>query len=231
MKLKERLDVKKLALMQPTFAPDLYDLASMLQADLVILQDLEPWSRKGRVHRAVIRTPEGTQHINIPVRTEDRRKKIGEVRIDQNIAWTDRIIQSLQYNYRNSIYFDHYEPEIRADFGEGREFEYLLPFVLFLRHRLFSFLELDIREKEKLSSELDMYDSDPDLLIARMSADTLFQESGSRHYQRQSAKRRDPRFSHPVYRQHFEGFEEGCSLYDILFQFGPESYKILDQLR
>lgn len=219
----------KLALLQPTFAPNLYDLAAMMQADRTVLQDLERWSRKGRVHRAVIRTPGGTQYINIPVRTEDRKKIIREVRIDHDRDWISPILHSLTCNYRNSLYYDFYEPEIRSDFTEGENFDYLLPFVLFLRHRLFRFLELDIRDREVLSSDLPDYTPDPDRLAAELSAETLFQEHDSRHYQRQGEQRTDPDFTHPRYRQHFGGFEPWCSLYDILFQFGPESFRIWEK--
>ncbi len=221
-----------LALLHPTFAPNLYDLAAMLQADRVVLQDVEPWSRKGRVHRALIRAPEGTQYINIPVRTEDRKKRINEVRIDQEMDWITPLLRSLKFNYRNSLYFDFYEPEITADFYEGRNYEYLLPFVLNLRRRLFRFLELeDQLHKEILAGDLDGYTSDPDQLAAQMSADKLFQEHDSRHYQRQAGMRTDPVFTHPEYRQHFDRFEPWCCLYDLLFQFGPESFRINDILQ
>lgn len=223
-------DVMTLALLQPLFAPNLYDLAVMMRADLVVLQDLERWSRKGRVHRAAIRTPDGVQYITIPVRTEDRKKAIRDVRIDHDSGWASQMIKSLRYNYRNSIYFDHYEPEIVADIEQGREYEYLLPYALFLRYRLFSFLELELKEREVLSSDLDHYDTDPDSLAQHLKADILYQEHNSRHYQRQAVGRREPEFTHPVYRQHFEGFEACCSLYDLLFQYGPESFRILDQI-
>lgn len=219
-----------LALLQPTFAPNLYDLAAMIQADRVVLQDVEQWSRKGRVHRALIRTPEGSQYINIPVRTEDRKKAIKEVRIDQEEDWTTPILRSFRYNYRNSFYFDFYEPEIEADFNEGRGYDYLLPFVLYLRRRLFRFLELNISQKEVLASSLAGYTSDPDQFVYQMGAGSLFQEHESRHYQRQAKVRIDPEFNHPEYRQHFDGFEPWCCLYDLLFQYGPESFKILDRL-
>lgn len=218
----------KLALLQPTFAPNLYDMAAMMQADRVVLQDLETWSRKGRVHRALVRTPSGTQYLNIPVLTKDRKKPVREVRIDQTSDWIQPILQALTYNYRNSLYFDHYEPEVRADFEEGKHFDLLLPFVLFLRHRLFSFLQLDIKKRELLASGLSGYAFDPDELARRLSADILFQEHGSRHYQRQAAMRSDPEFVHPRYRQHFDGFKPWCSLYDLLFQYGPESYRIME---
>jgi hypothetical protein len=220
----------KLALLQPVLVPNLHDLAVLIQADKVVLQNTERWSRKGRVHRAMIRTPDGTQYINVPVRTEDRKKRICDVRIDQEQEWITPILRALKFNYRNSLYFDFYEAEIHADMEEGYNFDYLMQFALHLRSRLYRYLELDLAEKETLSSELDCYRSDPDELANLMSADTLFQEHDSRHYQRQARMRSEPDFKHPVYRQHFEGFEPYCCLYDLLFQFGPECFRIIEEL-
>lgn len=219
----------KLALLLPQLAPNLYDLAVMLQSDRIILQDVERWSRKSRVHRAKIRTPEGTQWINIPVRTEDRKKAIKEVRIDHSEDWIAPLLRTLKYNYRNSIYFDFYEPEIKADFESATDFTFLMEFVLFIQKRLLSFMDLKINYEP--ASKVPGYTSDPDLLADRLSADILFQEHDSRHYQRQAKNRAEPDFNHPKYHQHFEGFEPNCSILDMLFQFGPESFRIVDQLR
>ena len=219
----------KLALLFPQFAPNLYDLAAMLQADQIILQDVEQWSRKSRVHRAQIRTPEGTQWINIPIKTDDRKKPINHVRIDHTEDWITPLLRAVEYNYRNSIYYDFYEPEIKADFESAAEYEYLQPFVLFIQRRLLQFM--DIRADYKLASELDGYSSDPDKLANQFNADILFQEHDSRHYQRQAAMKTGPSFQHPTYHQHFEGFEPWCCLLDVLFQFGPESFRILDKLK
>lgn len=218
----------KLTLLLPQLAPNLYDLAAMLQSDRIILQDVEQWSRKSRVHRALIRTPEGTQWINIPVRTEDRKKAIKDVRIDHSREWILPLLRSLKYNYSNSIYYDFYEPEIRADFESATEFTYLMPFVLHIQQRLFRFMEINIQCK--FASGLKEYSSNPDHLAATLGADTLFQEHDSRHYQRQAKMKTDLAFEHPTYHQHFEGFEPWCSVFDVLFQFGPESFRITDQL-
>ena len=218
------------ALLQPVFAPNLYDLACIKRADKVFLADTHQWSRKGRVHRAVIRTPGGTAYINIPVVTEDRKKPIHKVRIDQSDDWITPLLRSLSYNYRNSRYFDFYEPEITADFQAGESFEYLLPFLLSLRYRLYRYLEVPFEKKEILLSRSDEYPDDPDKLLRTLGADKLFQEHSSRHYMKQSGSKVEPEFNHPVYYQHFEGFEKYCCAYDLLFQMGPESFKILDQI-
>jgi hypothetical protein len=218
----------KLALLTPCFAPDLYYLAAMLQADRVVLQDMEKFSRKSSIHRARIRTPEGTQWINIPVRTEDRSKLVNQVRIDHSLDWITPLLRALNFNYRNSIYFDFYEPEITADFQRAADFEYLMDFNNYFRNRLFTFLYI---EKEmELASDITEYNSDPDLFAQRIGADVIFQEYKSRHYQRQAERRKDPDFIHPVYRQHFDGFEPWCSVLDVLFQYGPTSFQVLDQL-
>lgn len=218
----------KMALLFPQFAPNLYDLAVMIKADRIVLQDNERWSRKSRVHRAKIRTPDGTQWINIPVRTEDRKKAVCEVRIDHAEEWISPLLKSLEYNYRNSIYYDFYEPEIKADFESAPEFNSLMEFVLYIQKRLLRFM--DIRLEYEFTSDIPEYSSDPDLFAERAGADTLYQEHDSRHYQRQAENRCEPVFEHPRYHQHFEGFEPWCSILDVLFQFGPESFRLTDQL-
>lgn len=220
----------KLAILQPTLIPTLPDLSVILKSDSVVLQDAEVWSRKGRVHRAKIRTPDGTQYINIPVRSDDRDKPIRDVRIDHSEKWIEPLLRSLEYNYRNSVYYDFYEPEIRSDFELAEQYEYLLNFNLYLRKRIFRFLELDRLPEMILSSKLEKYDSDPDQLAKKLNAYEYYQEPGARHYQRQGKNRSTLKFEHPVYRQHFDGFETDCCLLDLLFQYGPESFRVVDKL-
>lgn len=220
----------KLAILQPVMIPSLPDLAVMMRADKIIYQDSETWSRKGRVHRAKIRTPDGSQYLNIPVKTEDRDKPINEVRIDHDREWVSPILTALEYNYRNSVYYDFYEPEIRSDFEEGRDAVKLLSFVLKLRSRIFRYLEIDLKADVQFSGELEHYNSDPDQLAELLGAKQYYQEPGARHYQRQGKNRSEPEFSHPLYRQHFDGFEPDCCLLDLLFQFGPESFRVIDQV-
>lgn len=217
-----------LALMFPQFAPNLYDLSVMLQADRIILLDTEPWSRKSRMHRAQVRTPDGTQWINIPVRTEDRNKTVREVRIDHSESWIPPLLRSLKFNYANSHYYDFYEPEIRAEFESAAGFTRLMPFVLQFQQRLFRLLDLSV-EYER-ASDLSGYDSNPDLVAEMLGADCLLQEHDSRHYQRQAERRTETGFTHPEYRQHFEGFEPWCSVLDLLFQKGPESFRVIDRI-
>ena len=221
----------KLAVLQPVLIPDLHDLAMILTADTIVYQDSEEWSRKGRTHRALIRTPDGTDYLNIPVMTQDRRKPIREVRIDHSGKWIETWLRSLEYNYRNSVYYDFYEPEIRADIESGHQFELLLDFSLFLKQRLFQFLEIEIPANILLSGSMGNYSSDPDRLAVNLGADSYYQEHNAKNYQRMGVKKSELPFKHPEYRQHFEGFEPNCCLLDLLFQYGPESFRVISLLQ
>jgi hypothetical protein len=220
------------AILQPLLIPDLQDIALMKAADRVVVQDSEIWSRKGRTHRAVIRTPEGTDYLNIPVESGDKKKEIRKVRINQGKNWVDPILRSLKFNYSNSVYYDFYEPEIASIFNDGKNFEFLTQFSDYLKGRLFEFLEItdEIRPKFLLSSKITDYDSDPDRLQVLMDGGDYYQEHNARHYQRQGKNKSELPFLHPEYRQHFEGFEPFCCVLDLLFQYGPESFRVIDKV-
>lgn len=220
------------AILQPVLIPDLHDIALMKIADTVIIQDSETWSRKGRTHRAVIRTPDGTDYLNVPVISEDKKKEIRYVRIDQDKNWIDPILRSLKFNYSNSVYYDFYEPEIASLFREGSEYEFLIDFSSYLKERLFEFLEIadEIDTAFLKSSDMETYDPNPDALMKQLGADKYYQEHDARHYQRQGRLKSELLFSHPQYRQHFDGFEPYCCILDLLFQYGPESFRVIDRV-
>lgn len=207
-----------LALIQPQFAPNLYDLAAMLKADEVILLDTDIWSRKGRTHRAQIRNEEGTQWINIPIVTEDKSKPIDQVRIDHSENWFEIFWNGILHNYSNAVYFDHFVDELFADLKNASSSERLLDFDLSILDRILTYLEVSINYK--LSSTIK------DL---NLSNSKVFQEFSSRNYIRQLENNEVALTAHPVYSQAWPGFEPECSCLDLLFNLGPESFRVLDQ--
>lgn len=218
----------KLTILTPQFAPNLYDLASLLKADKIIFTDVEKWSRKGRTHRAEIRNADGTQWINLPILGEDRKKAIKDVRLDHDQSWLEPFWNAIHHNYRNATYFDHFEDELYHDILQVNEFEYLLEFNLYFFKRILLYLEIDI--DFQLSSKTEEYDTFPDQCLENLAADTLFLEHKSKNYQRQSKNTEIALENHPIYSQAYSGFESGCSVLDLLLNEGIESFKILEQL-
>lgn len=240
-----------IALLLPGYSPGLAWMARALNADRVILDDIHPFSRKGKVHRTKIRTPDGHQWLTIPFVSEDRRKPINKVRIDHRRPWLRHHLQALEYNYRNSPYFDYYEPEIRVDFETASENVFLLDAVRHLMQRQWLYLELSASVEwaselvgkkydpvyhytlRHRSHHTDRHKSERRTLRNRVIA---WQEPDSRNYQipHPLAGQNDsvePFFHIPEYRQHFSGFIPGCGLFDLLFEYGPDAWQVLDELR
>src|SRR5690625_3510897 len=89
-----------LVFLQTVLSPDLFDLALMFRADKIILHESERWSRKGRTHRARIRTPDGTDYLSVPILKSDRRRPICEVRIDQKQDRFTPLSRTIGFKYR-----------------------------------------------------------------------------------------------------------------------------------
>ena len=217
-----------LAILTPQFAPNLYDLASMLKADRVIFTDVEKWSRKGRTHRAEIRNEEDSQWINLPVVSEDRKKAIKDVRLDHDQQWFEPFWNAILHNYRNATYFDYFEDELYHNIQQAFEFEYLMEFNLYFFERLLRYLEIEI--DYELASKVTGYSTFPDETMKNLSADVLYLEHQSKNYQRQTKQAKIALEKHPVYDQSYPGFVEGCSVIDLLLNKGVESFRILEKL-
>lgn len=217
-----------LTILTSQFAPNLYDLASMLNSDRVIFTDVEKWSRKGRTHRAEIRNEKNSQWINLPIISEDRKKAIKDVRLDHDLQWLDSFWNAIHHNYRNATYFDHFEDELYHDIQQVNNFEYLLEFNLYFFERILRYLEIDI--DYELASNVQEYSTFPDECIRNLNADILYLEHQSKNYQRQSKQATIALQQHPIFSQAYPGFVEGCSVLDLLLNKGVESYKILENL-
>jgi len=219
----------------PSVFPDLLHLAVLLHGDQSFYLIDEPFSRKSLAHRALIRNPAGTQWLTLPIRTEDRKKPLKDVRLDQSQPWNKHIMKVLMTSYGNSVYFDFYEPEIRADLEQAAGFKHLWDVIQFLNLRLFRYLELGNILSDKVMA-VDTKTFNQTIKVQQKTQPVqLWIEPRGRYYRKLgnvgSASVSEPAFSLPVYHQHFTGFEPGCCLLDILFQYGPLTFQIFDQIQ
>lgn len=220
----------KLALIQPQFAPNLYDLSAMLKADLVVWNDMEQWHRKGRTHRAAIKGDQRLQWINIPVKTQDRKKPIREVRIDQAEEWIEPFWNALHHNYSEATWYDFFVEELEADISQFAKFEKLIDLNQWFFGKLIDYLEVEVEVEYKLASQIPDFDPNPDVFADRVGADILFQEHESRHYQWRSDAAEEPLDTHPTYSQLGDHFLPELSILDLLFNEGKECFRVFDRL-
>lgn len=200
------------ALIQPQFAPNLYDLIAMMKADQVILLDEDIWSRKGRTQRARITDSEW---INIPIKTDDKKKPIHEVRIDHSTDWFTPFWNGIYHNFHSATFFDYFEDELIALFDSTRNSEFLIDFNLTVFKRILQFLEIDIAFE--LTSETN-------ILIDPLAI--VFQEYQSKNYIHRAENNQSIKIDNPE----IETIAE-LSILHLLFHHGPESFKVLDLLK
>lgn len=140
-------------------------------------------------------------------------------------SWVSAHMKTLTMNYRGSLYFDFYEAEIEAMFLKAAEQATITEAAEVTRKLLCRLLYV---EKEPVSaSALPEWSADPDQLASVFSADVLMMEYKSRHYQRQPVTTPTQEMPHSEYHQHFGGFYSECSILDVLFSCGPDSWKMI----
>lgn len=225
---KGRKPVQKLALLLPSMFPDVHWLLTCQASDFVIIHDTEPFNRKSRVHRGKIRTPNGSQWLRIPVHSADRNLPLHVCRIDHSQNWLKPLWQALEFNYRNSIYFDFYEGEIRADLEHLTHTENYLEGCQYMFSRLLRYLGFkppsDVTFPElHYASRLLSAEADTSVngITDFINPEVVYQEIGSKNYHQPSVRVGTPTFPDITYRQHFGGFEPGCCMLDYLFEAGP----------
>ena len=223
------------AVQLPSLFPDVSWIRNLVTADFLVIQDHIPFSRKSRVHRGKIRTPDGTQWIHIPIHPDDRNQTLHVCRLDQQTDWFTPLWRSVEYNYRNSIYFDFYEDEIRAVLQDVTKASNFAEAHTLLFSTWISLLEIDCPGVVYSSSKLDLVTSvrpDPlDFITEIESAGLIIRETHSKNYQPPIHRSVEIDQPLPGYHQHFDGFEPNCCVLDLLFQNGPESWRILDESR
>jgi len=213
----------------PSLFPDIQWLRVALHADTLLLADNSTFSRKSRSHRGKIRTPDSFQWIHIPLLPDDRTRPLALARIDQRSDWLAPLWRSIEFNYRNSIYFDLYEPELREFFEKLRTVDTFRDGCDLVLKQLQSWLEFDLPATYWLSQE----DKSAGEILHQFieTKTTILIEADSKNYLTPVPGSVYPSPELPPYRQHFGGFESNCCWLDLLLERGPESWEYMDQLK
>mgnify|MGYP001185629956 CR=1 FL=1 len=231
-------------LIQSSFAPNVYDLAAFFRVEQVLMLGCQPWSRKSRTHRAAIRNRDQRQWIGLPIRTEDKKKLISQVRIDSKQDWTGPFLNAVQHSYAKARYHDYYWKEFEALIMEASKHERLWDFNEYVFRGLLEFTSLNyLLEKIKLLPEpytlykdvevlvqnnrLDNLETSEAEKIRKKSGYTYIQECLSNTYMSPILTAKTSYIPGLRYPQHHGDFMEHCSLIDLLFEQGPESYSYL----
>lgn len=184
------------------------------QGRRVGIEAQENYLKQSYRNRCRILTPTGVQSLTIPVELSSEGKTpIREVRISAHSDWRHVHLQALQTAYGASPYFQYYIDDLRAIYEAGHSF--LWDFNEALMTLLLEWLELDVQ------------------LTATTSflAPTAIQDIEDLRYiiqPRRGGKvaNYSPRPYYQGYASRF-GFTPELSIFDLLFEQGPEAQLVL----
>lgn len=230
------MDVKSLAIAQPTFLPwsGWYDLVE--QVDFLILLDDVAFSKHSWQQRNRIRTVDGLSYMTVPVQTAGRLgQRICDTRIVSK-AFVRRISRTVAQNYRRAAYFDRYYPEFCAVLDRSAASGSLSD----LNCGLIEWLavQLGVATPSVRSSQLGVggkRGAHVAMLCEHMGASRYVSPAGAEDYLIEDRAEFDRRsisveihvYEHPVYRQCFKPFEPFASALDLLLNEGDGAGAIL----
>ena len=222
---------------QPEYLPYLGFFYKMAKADEFILADHLQFSKKDFLNRNRIRTnanPQGWAWLTVPVITNKKGyQKINEIEIDNSTLWAKKHWQLIYFNYKKTPFFDKY-----SDFFEkfySKKWQRLVD----INETIIYYLqkELGITTTIVKSSDYNFKNKKTDLIIElckKFGADTYLSGLGGKNYMDLELFKKNnlnyvfSDFTHPIYYQRFEPFVKNLSAIDLLFNYGPKSFEILN---
>jgi hypothetical protein len=229
--------IRVVAIHQPNFFPWLGYFDKIRRADVFVVLDNVQFQKTGGTwsNRVMLNVGGKAQWVTAPVvRTYHGVRAISEIEFDQSIPWRDRIVKTIEFNYRRAAAFDctfpHLLPLLTATSTK------MLAHNLAAIHGLTSLLGLDAR-KLVLASSLGADGHSTELLInitRAVGGSAYLAGSGAAGYQqdelfeRAGLELRHQRFEHPVYPQRNAAeFIPGLSVIDALLNVGVEATRRL----
>ena len=212
--------MSSVTILQSCFAPNIYDFKAMISSDRVWLCEGYQWSRKGRSHRAAIRNLDQLQWVGIPIRTEDKKYSIRQLRIDKASDWTIPFLNAIKHSYSQALYYDYYWKEFESLILGASQLDYLWEFNKTVLFELLDFISYGhlVERIQYIPGDINWDELD--------HFDQCIQEQASHTYMspiKGAVSSFDPNLR---YAQHKSGFLDQVSLIDVLFEIGPESFKV-----
>jgi len=106
---------KKIAMLQPNYIPwkGVFDLIN--QVDIFVFYDDVQYTVKDWRNRNIIKTPQGTKWLSVPVIHKGKRNQlICEAEIDTSTNWQDVHFKTIRNSYLKAPYYKNYEYILEA---------------------------------------------------------------------------------------------------------------------
>lgn len=229
---------KTLVAHQPECLPWLGFISKAPMGDIYLILDTIQFVKEHWHNKNKIKTPNGEQWLIVPIENKNKIQQFTDVRIANIGNWKRKHLNAIKLAYSKTPYFSEIFPEIEEIYS--KEFTHLIEFnEAFIRYGLkkFNINVPIIKATDLIRAGCDLSGQKSDLIINLCKAvncdNFVFGQGGKTYMEKDKFKKANihyvfQTFDHPIYTQHTKGdFIKGMSFIDLLFNYGPDSYKTL----
>ena len=218
---------------QPVYLPWLGLFHKIALADLFCYFDIVQYQRKDYNNRNKIKTSNGELWLSVPVKSKNHlNKNVSEILIIQD-NWVKKHIRSIELNYKKTLFFDKYFPELRdilINESKGSLSQLNLNLLMYFMKCL------NINTPIVKASDYNFNGKGSELVLdmcIKLKTDKyIFGEQGKDYANIEAFNKAGievyfQRYNHPIYKQIGRKFMPYMSIIDLLFNEGEDSYNIL----
>lgn len=225
----------KIAIHQPNYIPWIGFFDKMDQVDTFILLDKALYSKGAFINRNKIKTPQGELMLTVPIK--NKRRPINEIEIDHSTNWRRRHWKMIESNYRNCRYWGTYQEGLSQIYEQ--EWRRLSALNIALIKQIMYALNMDttIILESDFNKDFGKQNSRNINIVKEVNGEIYISGTGARAYNDENQFNEAgihlqyQSFNHPEYPQRFGLFISHLSIIDMLFNCGPQTMKILRNLR
>lgn len=223
--------MKIISIRQPGYLPFIGFFKKIESVDVFVFLDDVQYTRSDWDNRNKIRTNEGSMWLTIPILNKFGNL-LNEVEIDYSKDWLYKHKSAIEFNYKNSPFFEDFWKDIELILD--KKWKKLIELNMNLINYFLSVL--NIKTKTVFSSELHIEKKGSEKLLEickNLNADTYLSGELGKNYldtkifENENIKVIFEDFEHPKYNQLFSNFIPNMSIIDLLFNEGNNSENIL----
>ncbi|MFZ2498674.1 WbqC family protein [Methanosarcina sp.] len=225
----------KACIHQPNYLPYIGFFNKIKNTEVYVLFDIAQYEKNKFCNRNQIRTENGSMYLTIPVLSKDcYLKRMCDVKLPPNSKWMKKHWKAIEANYAKSEYFDSYKDPIEKLYQTN--FTSLVDFNEEIIKFLINEFCLESTIIKSTDLNLDQNLKSTDLLInilKEINAASYLSGSSGKNYlneltfKKEGIKLEYQHFTHPVYKQRFNGFVENMAAFDLLFNIGEKSKQMI----